>query len=212
MLISAWSFVGTDESDVLPVICPFDFIAPALHLPDEFFFATADLHRLVHIVHQTELPALALLRCPVLTGGHFLAAFLVRRQNRKPIGNAQLIADGTELLECVRILPQFVTIHEADRIDDEVGVDVVGVAVGGHLHFMSRPCFGCELSGDGMGLLMGDVLLGREGLDVLIEVDAIQLAVGIFGSQKLRDGIHSVTADTAYILVPGQPIHSLAFL
>ena len=126
--------------------------------------------------------------------------------------HADIVTDHPQKLQGIGILPQFVTIHKADGVDDEVGVDVVGVAVGGHLHFMSGPGTGGELSGDGVGLLMGDVLLGREGLDVLIEVDAIQFAVGIFGSQKLRDGIHSVTADTAYILVPGQSIHGLAFL
>ena len=126
--------------------------------------------------------------------------------------HADIITDHPQELQGIGVLPQLVTIHKADGVDNEVGVDVVGVAVGGHLHLMSGPGTGGELSGDGMGLLMGDILLGREGLDVLIEVDAIQLAVGIFGSQELCDGIHSVTADSADILMPGQSIHSLAFL
>ena len=125
---------------------------------------------------------------------------------------AQLIADGTELLQRAGILPQLPSIHEADGVDNKMGVDVFGIAVGGHLHLMSGPGFHGELSGDGVGLLIGDILPGREGLDILIEVDAVQLAVGILGGEELRDGVQSVTADAADIPLPGQLIHGLALL
>lgn len=124
----------------------------------------------------------------------------------------QLITDGTELLECTGILPQLVTIHEADGVDNKMGVDVFGIAVSGHLYLMPGPGFHGELSGDIVSLLVGDVLPGREGLDILIEVDAVQFAVGILGSKELRDGIHSVTADAAHIPLPSDLIHSLTFL
>ena len=87
-----------------------------------------------------------------------------------------------------------------------------GIAVGGHLHLMSGPGFHGELSGDGMGLLVGDVLPGREGLDILIEVDAVQFAVGILGGEELRDGIQSVAADAADIPLAGELIYGFAFL
>ena len=125
---------------------------------------------------------------------------------------AQLIADGTELLQRAGILPQLPSIHEADGVDNKMGVDVFGIAVGGHLHLMSGPCFHGELSGNVVRLLIGDVLPGREGLDILIEVDAVQLAVGILGGKELRDRIHSVTADAADIPLPGELIHGLGFL
>ena len=125
---------------------------------------------------------------------------------------AQFIADGTELLQSVGILPQLSAIYKTDRVDYEVGVDVFGIAVGGHLHLMSGPCFHGELSGDVVGLFIRDVLPGREGLDILIEVDAVQFAVGILGSEELRDGVQSVTADAADIPLPGELIHGFAFL
>ena len=93
-----------------------------------------------------------------------------------------------------------------------MGVDVFGIAVGGHLHLMSGPGFHGELSGDIVSLLVGDILPGREGLDILIEIGAVQFAVGILGGEELRDGIHSITANTADIPLPGQPIHGLALL
>lgn len=210
--IPALHSIGTGEGDVLPFIRPLDFITPALHLPDEFLFVTADLHGLGHIVHQPELPALALGGNPVLPAAHPLAAFFIGRQDGQAMLPAQLIADGTELLQSVGILPQLSAVHETDGVDHKMGVDVFGIAVGGHLHLMSGPGFHGELSGDGVGLFIGDILLGREGLDILIEVDAVQLAVSIFGSEELRDGIHSVTADAAHIPLPSDLIHSLTFL
>ena len=125
---------------------------------------------------------------------------------------AQFIADGTELLQSVGILPQLSAIYKTDRVDYEVGVDVFGIAVGGHLHLMPGPCFHSELSGDVVGLFIRDVLPGREGLNILIEVDAVQLAVGILGGKKLRDRVQSVTANAADIPLPGELIHGLAFL
>ena len=210
--IPALHSIGTGEGDVLPFIRPLDFIAPAFHLPDEFFLVPADLHGLGHIVHQPELPALALCGDPVLPAAHPLAAFFIGRQDGQAMLPAQLIADGTELLQSVGILPQLSAVHETDGVDHKMGVDVFGIAVGGHLHLMSGPGFHGELSGDGVGLFIGDILPGREGLDILIEVDAVQFAVGILGGKELRDGIHSVTANAADIPLPGQLIHGLALL
>ena len=93
-----------------------------------------------------------------------------------------------------------------------MGVDVFGIAVGGHLHLMSGPGFHGELSGNVVRLFVGDVLPGREGLDILIEVDAVQLAIGMLGGKELRDGVQSVTADATDIPLSGDLIHGLAFL
>ena len=210
--IPALHSIGTGEGDVLPFIRPLDFIAPAFHLPDEFFLVPADLHGLGHIVHQPELPALALCGDPVLPAAHPLAAFFIGRQDGQAMFPAQLIADGTELFQGAGILPQLSAIYKTDRVDYEVGVDVFGIAVGGHLHLMSGPCFHGELSGDVVGLFIRDVLPGREGLDILIEVDAVQFAVGILGSEELRDGVQSVTANAADIAMAGELIHGFAFL
>ena len=125
---------------------------------------------------------------------------------------AQFIADGTELLQSVGILPQLSAIHEADGVNNKMRVDVFGIAVGGHLHLMTGPGFHGELSGDCMGFLVGDIFPGREGLDILIEVDAVQLAVGILGGEELRDGIQTVTANATDIPMAGELIHGLGFL
>ena len=146
-VIPALHTVGTGEGDVLPLIRPLDFIAPAVHLPDEIVLADAGFHRLSHIVHQTELPALTLGSNTVLPAAHTLAAFLIGRQNGKPVRKTQLVTDGTELFECTGVLPQFVTIHKADRVDYKMGADVFGITVGGDLDFVTGPCFHSEQIG-----------------------------------------------------------------
>ena len=210
--IPALHSVGAGEGDVLPFIRPFHFIAPAHHLPDEIFLVTTDLHGLGHIVHQPELPALTLSGNSVLPAAHPLAAIFIGWKNRHAMFPAQIITDGPELPECAGILPEFPSVNKAHGVDYKVGVDVLGITVGGHQHLMSRPSLRCERSGDGMGLPIRDILPGGEGLDILIEVDAVHFAVGMLGGKKLCDGIQTVTADAANILLPGELIHCLGFL
>ena len=108
-----------------------------------------------------------------------------------------LVADAAKLAQGVWVLSQFSSVHKADRVDHEMGMDVLGIAVGGYLHFISRPRFLCKRSCDLMRLLRRDVLPGMEGLHVLVEVDAVRFVVGSFRCQKFRDGIAAVTVDTA---------------
>ena len=108
------------------------------------------------------------------------------------VRHADLVADLPELAEGVGVLAELPACLEADGIDDEVGVDMPGIAVGGHLHLMPRPGLRRKLQSDGMGLGIGDVLPGRKGLDILVKVDAVQLVVGGLGGEKFREGILAV--------------------
>ena len=59
-----------------------------------------------------------------------------------------------------------------------------------------------------MCLPVRDVLRGREGLDILVEVDAAHFSVGCLGSFELQNGIHPIAVDAtdkplAGMLVPG---------
>ena len=59
-----------------------------------------------------------------------------------------------------------------------------------------------------MCLPVGDILRGREGLDILVEVDAAHFTVGGLGCFELQNGIHPIAVDTADkplagMLVPG---------
>ena len=71
--------IGTGEGDFLPLRCPLDFIALALHEKNKIFFVRTEQHRLTNIVHQPELPAFPLPGRPVFPGRHLLAAAFILR-------------------------------------------------------------------------------------------------------------------------------------
>lgn len=119
------------------------------------------------------------------------------------VRHADLVADLPELAEGVGVLAELFPGLETDGIDDEVGVDMPGIAVGGHLHLMPRPGLRRELQPDGMSLGIGDVLPGGKGLDILVEIDAVQLVVGGLGGEKFREGILAVAVQTGHIPAPG---------
>jgi len=110
---------------------------------------------------------------------------------------ADLVADPAKLAQGVGILPELLAVHKADGVDHKVGMDMLGIAVGGYLHLISGPRFLCKPSGNLMCLLGRDVLPWMEGLNVLIEIDTVHFVVGSFRCQKLRDGIAAIAVDTA---------------
>lgn len=72
---------------------------------------------------------------------------------------------------------------------------VVRVAVSGHQHFEAGPSLLGKLQADGVNLLGSDLLLRREGLDVLVKVHTGDLVIGVFGGEKLLEGIVSQAVD-----------------
>lgn len=125
--------------------------------------------------------------------------------------HADLVADLTELAEGVGILAELLPRLEADGIDDEVGVDMPGIAVGSHLHLMPRPGLRRKLQTDGMSIGIGDILPRREGLDILVKVDAVQLVVGGLGGEKFHEGILAVAVQPGHIPAPGFGVGDLVF-
>ena len=123
--------------------------------------------------------------------------------------HTDLVADLSELPQGGGGLAEFHPRFKADGVDHKVGVDMLSIAVGGHLHLMSRPGFGCELQTDCVGLFVGDLLIWGKGLDVLIEIDAVQLVVGGLGGQKFRKGIRAVAVQPGDVANPSFRIGGL---
>ena len=111
--------------------------------------------------------------------------------------HADIVTDHPQKLQGIGVLPKLQTSLKVHGVDDEVTVYMVGVAVGGDEHFRSGPGTGSEFQSDFMCLLVRDILRGREGLDILVEVDAAHFAVGGLGSFKLQNRIHPIAVDTA---------------
>ena len=58
--------------------------------------------------------------------------------------HTDLVADLPKLPQSGRGLVQFYPGFKADGVDHEVGMYVLGIAVGGHLHLIPRPSLGSE--------------------------------------------------------------------
>ena len=123
--------------------------------------------------------------------------------------HADIIADQPQELERIGILPQLHPSLEVYRVDDEVTMDMVGIAVGGDENFRTGPGTGSEFQSDFMGLLGSDILRGFEGLHILIEIDAIHFSVSCLGCFELQNGIHPIAVDTADQTLAGLFIHAV---
>ena len=113
------------------------------------------------------------------------------------MSHADIVTNHPQELQGIGILAKLQTCLEVHGVDDEVTVYMVGIAMGGDEHFRTGPCAGGELQSDFMCLLVGDILRGREGLDILVEVDAAHFAMRCLGCFELQNGIHPITVDTA---------------
>ncbi len=101
---SALFSVGTGEGNVLPFLCPLDFVSLPFHEKDEIIFIQTFLHGVPNVVHQPELPTLALLRRSVLTGGHLLAAAFILGQDTETMCLADVVTDQPQKFQRVGIL------------------------------------------------------------------------------------------------------------
>ena len=122
---------------------------------------------------------------------------------------ADVIADQPQIFQRVGILPELPSGFEVDRVDDEVTMDMISIAVGGNEDFRTGPCTSSKFQSYLMGLLGSDDLRGFEGLDILVEVDAVHLAVSCLGGFELQNGIQSVAVDAADEPLPGLLIPGL---
>ena len=124
------------------------------------------------------------------------------------MSHADIIADQPQVLQRVGILSELQSCFKVHGVDDEVTMDMVGIAVGGDENFSTGPCTDCKLLCNLMGLSGRNVLRGLEGLHILVEVDAIHLAMCRLGGFELQNGIHPIAVDAAdkplaRLFVPG---------
>ena len=80
---------------------------------------------------------------------------------------------------------EFFSILEADAVDDQVAVQVVGVNMGGHQHLEAVKLPLGQLQADGVGLLGRQVIILREGLDEVVVLPPVGFAVLLLGEPHL---------------------------
>ena len=74
--------------------------------------------------------------------------------------HTDFVADLPKLPQSCRGLVELHPGFKADRVDHKVGMDMLGIAVGGHLHLMPWPSLGSKLQTDFVSLLIGDLFFG----------------------------------------------------
>ena len=123
--------------------------------------------------------------------------------------HTNLVTDLPELPQGGGGLAELHPGFKADGVDYKVGVYMLGIAVGGHLHLMLRPSLGCKFQADLVSLLISDLFFRGKGLYILIEIDPIHLVISDLGGQKFCEGIGTVAVQPSYISNPGFWVSSL---
>ena len=102
---------------------------------------------------------------------------------------AELVAELPQMEQCIRMLSQFQAVLKTDGVDHKMGMDVVGITVSSHQHFIARPGLCRKFQCQFVSLLVRDILLRGEGLHILVKADAVLFAPCGLGGFKLCDGI-----------------------
>ena len=116
----------------------------------------------------------------------------------------ELVADRSHLLQRPGCKVELLPCVRVEGVDHEVGVGVFRIHVGGHQHLATGEEPLRQLQGDLVGLSKTDWLLGREGLDIVVEERAAGLAVQILGDHEALLCHLCPAVDAGEILLPVQ--------
>ena len=103
------------------------------------------------------------------------------------MGGTDLIAGQPMGLEVGGALVEFPAVLEADAVDDQVAVQMVGVDMSGHQHLEVRELPLGQLQSNGVGLLGCQVVYLRKGLDKVIALPPVRFSESILGEPHLGE-------------------------
>lgn len=212
-VVSALLSRGRGVGDALSPLFPAHLIALLVHFTQELLPRPGVLHGFLDCDDQLELPAVSPVSCPVFPGPQALGApiLLVWLQGSEAVLHADLVTDLPHLLQGIWREVQLFSSVRVDRVDDQVGVQVLRVNVCGHQNLAAWEEPLCQFLSDLVRFRRHDFLFGQEGLDVLVEEGSAGLPVKVLGCQEafLRQLRRAV--DTGEIAAAGF-IHRLFFL
>ena len=87
------------------------------------------------------------------------------------------------MLQRAWILSELFTVFKVHGVDYDVVVEVLSVHVGGDQDLVACPLL-CQLHAKAVGFFGREVIVGMEGLHVVIEIDAFLLAVEYLGRHE----------------------------
>ena len=161
-------------------------IALLVHFAKEFLPRPGALHDFLDCDDQLELPAISSVSRPIFPSPQALGApvLLVWLQGGEAVLHADLVTDLPHLLQGVGGEVQLLSGVRVDGVDDQVGVQVFRVHVRGHQHLAAWEEPLRQFLSDFVRFRRRDFLLGREGLDVLVEEGSVGLSVEVLGRQE----------------------------
>lgn len=92
--------------DAAPGILPPHLVAQLFHVADEFLFAAAAFHTVIHRTDDLHLPTLALGGGTILSCVHAVRFLLCLFQNRETVRFAEFIRKISQSLQCTFLLPE----------------------------------------------------------------------------------------------------------
>ena len=104
------------------------------------------------------------------------------------MGGADRIAGQPVGLEVGGALMEFPAVLEADAVDDQVAVQMVGVDMSGHQHLEVRELPPGQLQSDGVDLLGRQVICFGEGLDEVVVLPPVRFPIPLLGEPHLGEG------------------------
>ena len=185
-VVSAFLSRGGGVGDALSPLLPAHLIALLVHFTQELLTRPGAFHGFLDCDDQLELPAVSSVGRPVFSSSQTLSApiLLVWLQGSEAVLLAELVADLPHLLQSVGREVQLFPGVRVNRVDDQVGVQVLRVDVCGHQNLASREKPLRQLLRDLVRFRRRDFLFGREGLDVLVEEGSVGLSVEVLGRQE----------------------------
>lgn len=97
----------------------------------------------------------------------------------------ECIGQSAKMFQCVGSLAKHLPRLVTHRIDNEMGMDVLGIGVGGNEHLAVRPSLSSKILGQLVRLFPSDRFLGMERLDVVVEPDRTIFVVHLSSGHKL---------------------------
>ena len=100
------------------------------------------------------------------------------------MGGTDFIAGQPVGLEVGGALMELPAVLEADAVDDQVAVQMVGVDVGSHQHLKAGKFPLGQLQSNGVGLLGRQVICFREGLDEVVVLPPVRFPIPLLGEPQ----------------------------
>ena len=104
------------------------------------------------------------------------------------MGKAYFITGQPVGLQVGGALMEFLPILEADAVDDQVAVQVVGIDVGGHQHLEVGELPLGQFQSNGVDLLGRQVVRLCEGLDEVVVLPPVRFPIPFLGELHFREG------------------------